>query len=621
MSEAMHRSDDSSNRGQLLAIAVVGVITAGAFAPGLSGQFVYDDIINLVQNPHYRGLSWSNVGWAFTTFRTGHYQPLSWLSLSVDYQLWGLDPFGYHLTNLLIHVANALLFFWLIDLVLTRFGPSTSRANIRWACVVGSLLFAVHPLRVESVSWVTERRDVLSGFFYLGCLYAYFRAQHGSPQERRLWFRIALVSFFLSLLSKAWGITLPVVLLVLDVYPLRRLTIERQSFRKYRGVLLEKWPFFAGSALFALLAALAQATYAMGMVRDHGVLDRVVQSAYGLGFYVGKTLVPMHLSPLYPLPQDFQPLLPQYLLPALVAVALTIVLFVGRRRFPWALTAWLCFVVIVSPVLGVAQSGHQIAADRYTYLACLPLPVLVAAGLCGLGARRATALTVAGLAVLALTLGTVQQTRVWHDGSTLWNHALELDPDNYYARNNRAGSLRDTGDFEGAIADLDATIAQQPDFAGSYVDRATVFIASGQFDRAVADLNRAVELRYRAIKVFEYRGFALLRQGSFVGAVADFDLILSVQPSNRKASQNRGIAHRELGNLAEAISDFTRLLHYYPSDSVAHLERGLTWLRMGRGDEARADFESVLAGRSASPEVRAVALQQLERLGPRASER
>jgi len=603
---------DRNTVAQLCALVVVGLVTFAAFAPGLNNQFVYDDFANLVENPNYRGLGWRNIVWAFTTFHLGHYQPLSWLSLGLDYQIWELDPFGYHLTNLVLHTANALLCFLLIQLVLTRYGGTSRVSTIRWASVAGALLFAVHPLRVESVSWVTERRDVLSGLFFIACIYAYVRAHAGDPSRHRRWFRIAIASFFLSLLSKAWGITLPVVLLILDAYPMRRLTLADQNLRK---VVLEKWPMFVGSALFGLLAIAAQLINTSGMAREHDLFDRVVQSAYGLAFYVGKTLAPLRLSPLYPLPQDFQPLAPLYLVPAVLAGLGTIGLIACRRRWPWAITAWLCFGVVVSPVLGVAQSGYQIAADRYTYLACLPFPVLVAAGLVRLqGRKRVAGFTIAAFAVVALALSTSRQTLVWRDPPTLWSHALDLDPDNNHARNALANWRREAGDYEGAMAEVQRSIADDPDLAESYVARAHVFMAKGEFERGLDDLNRAIELRYGAVKVFGYRGYALLRLGHFVGAISDFDRVLELKPSDLEARHNRGIACRELGRFSEAISDFSTVLAFYPGHAAAYQERGTTWLHVGEVERARADFQQVLAAPTASRQLRDAARERIARL-------
>ena len=226
----------------VLPLALILAVFA-AFLPSLGNDFVaWDDDLNFTENPRYRGLSAAHLRWMLTTLHGGHYQPISWITLGLDYVLWGMNPVGYHLTNLVIHAANAVLCYHVIRVLLAR----TSRArdaDVRLAAAAGALFFAIHPLRVESVAWASERRDVLSGFFFLLAVLGYVRMQDGA---RARWFVLSLVAFLLSLLSKAWGITLPVVLLALDWYPLRR---------RLRGrMLLEKVPYALIALAFGVLA-------------------------------------------------------------------------------------------------------------------------------------------------------------------------------------------------------------------------------------------------------------------------------------------------------------------------------------------------------------------------------
>ncbi|HYV57253.1 MAG TPA: hypothetical protein VE911_06905, partial [Candidatus Nitrosopolaris sp.] len=444
-----------------------------AFLPTLASEFVaWDDDLNFTENPYYRGLSPSHLRWMLTTLHGGHYQPLSWITLGLDYVVWSMNPVGYHLTNLVIHAANAVLCYHVIAALIAR----TSRAGdagVRLAAAVGALFFAVHPLRVESVAWASERRDVLSGFFYLLAVLGYVRMQDGA---RGRWFVVSLAAFLLSLLSKAWGITLPVVLLALDWYPLRR---------SLRGrVLLEKVPYALIALGFGVLAFRAQEPIeAMRTFAQHGVIARVAQAAYGLCFYLGKTIVPRALSPLYLLELQLDPSRLRYVLAIAGVLGITGVLVVLRRRVPGLLTAWVCYAVIVSPVLGFVQTGPQIAADRYTYLACLPWAVVVAGGVAALATARAEGrlpvgawyAALAASAVMLLVLGvlTFEQTRIWKDSRTLWEYVLRIDPTNYLAYTNRGYLRTMAGDVQGGLADYDTALAIHPGYALAYYDRGT----------------------------------------------------------------------------------------------------------------------------------------------------
>src|SRR4029077_18998051 len=371
----------------------VAVVTFAIFVPALRNEFVrWDDFDLLGQNPHYRGLGWSELGWMFTTFHTGHYQPLSWITFAVDYLIWGMEPLGYHLTNLVLHAANAALFYFLslrlLSLALSIHYPSAD-LRLKTAAGFAAFFFAIHPLRVESVAWATERRDVLSGLFFLATILCYLQAMTYSndPSHHARWRNKALIVYGLSLLSKASGVTLPVVLLVLDVYPLRRLGGGPGMWLGplARRVWWEKVPFFLLAAGAAVIAPLAQsesgASGALADLRVHGVAARLAQSLYGLAFYLWKTILPTDLSPLYEVPRNLDPFAWPFFWPFLlsgaIVVALTIGLFVLRRRWPAGLASWICYVAILAPVLGFVQNGAQMVADRYSYLSCLAWAILL----------------------------------------------------------------------------------------------------------------------------------------------------------------------------------------------------------------------------------------------------
>lgn len=571
-------------------IAIVLVLVAaviGCFFPVLGNEFVnLDDPAMFTGNPYYRGFSGSNLRWMFSTFHLGHYQPLSWLTLALDHALWGLDPRGYHLTNLLLHAANAVLVYLLAERTFRLAGAA--QTNPPGAALLGALLFAVHPLRVESVAWATERRDVLSGFFLLVALLAWLRRfDPGLPGwATARWYGIALASFVLSLLSKAWGMTLPVVLLVLDVWPLGRLRGGSERYTPVGRLLLEKVPFAVIALGFAIVAALAQQSAgAMLDVVKFSPWQRLAQAAYGLCFYVVKSLLPVRLSPVYLLDRNLDPTAPLYLASAAaVAVGVT-ALVLSRRRWPAGLVALLCYAITVAPVLGVAQSGVQIAADRYSYLACLPFPLLLGAGF-GRFAPASTAGRVARVLALAVvaTLGvlTWRQTFVWRDSLSFWNHVLALAPEHWYGHHMRGIYFYETGETERALADFDAALRSNPDRAQTYVSRGTVRARRGDTAGAIADWDRALEINPGFFAAYYNRGTSRLARGDLANAAADFRAAVRIQPSSHLAWHGLATAGERLGNVDEAIAAYRRALEAAPA----------SWVLRGRTQQALAALEA-----------------------------
>ena len=457
--EVAPASDTGRLAGHVLAasrwlppIAVIA-FTLVAFLPVLDNGFIpnWDDRTNFLDNPHYRGLGLAQLRWMFTTFHAGHYIPLTWLSLGLDYLLWGMNPAGYHLSSLLLHAATALAFYFLaLRLLRAALPPSTTPAALRWGAAVAALFFAIHPLRVESVAWATERRDVLSGLFYVLALLCYVKAATASAEtaparlEPRL-YALSLACFAAALLSKSIVVTLPVTLLVLDVYPLRRLG-GAAGWRAPRP-WLEKLPFFALSAAATVVAFLA--LLPLGNTRslaDLGIGARIFLSVYGLAFYVFKTLAPLDLSPLYPLTITIT------WWHFAVVIAATVLAVSMRRRWPAFTAACLIYAITLGPVLGFFHNGPQAVADRYTYLACLGWALLIGAAAAQrrFGSRVVRALLC--VAIIALCLLTWRQVLVWRNAVTLWSHAASLGSGGRAAHANLAEALEADGRPREAIA-------------------------------------------------------------------------------------------------------------------------------------------------------------------------
>ncbi len=442
---------------------LIALATIAAFLPALGNGFVsWDDIASFLDNPHYRGLGWAQVKWAFTTFHMGLYMPLSWLTLGLDYVLWGMNPVGYHLSSLLLHGATSLAFYFLSFRLLRLAQPAATVRDLRLGAAVAALFWAVHPLRVESVAWATERRDVLSGLFYVSAVIAYLNAVADGNGRRSGWYWGSLGLFTAALLSKSITVTLPAALLVLDIYPLRRLSGKNGWFTP--RIWLEKLPFFALAAAAAVLAFAAVSHIGnRPSWQDMGLLPRLVFMAYGLSSYVFNTLAPFALSPLYPLGV----LVTWFHLGGALSGA--VVAAAAWRRWPALTTASVVYFVTLLPVSGFFQNGPQAAADRYTYLPCLGWAVLVGALAAWRwkGTRVVRAVLAAWLATFVVL--TWQQTTVWHDTTTLWSRVTSLYPNSQVAHFNLGGAYEEEGRYAEALAEYREVLRLSRDDGRWYV--------------------------------------------------------------------------------------------------------------------------------------------------------
>jgi hypothetical protein len=487
--------DAFSLSGILTGVVLVTVIVPlVVLSPALWNGFVWDDHFNLVTNRGYRGLGWAQLQWMSTTTLLSHWIPVTWMTFGLDYVLWGMNATGYHLTNLLLHTANALLFLLVGRRLVRLAAPTTAEIAVLSGAAVASLFFSVHPLRVESVAWITERRDVLSGFFFLAAILAYLRAQDDQNVRDHRWFAISIACFQLGVLSKSIVVTLPVVLLILDVYPLRRLEWSpvRWFTRDGRHVFLEKLPFVPMTVVGSFVA-----TSIIGRANEFtplSLVERLALTVHSFWFYVWKTAVPVRLSPLYELPNHIDLRQPRFVAAVLAALGLTVLAALLARRWPAMLIAWLTYLVIVGPVSGIRHTGIQVAADRYTYLSCLPWAMLVGAGVTAIvQARLVGALTtqtfrrisiVLASWLLALALITAQQTLVWRDSETLWRHALAVDPQCFACHHNLGSALLHRGMNTAAIEHFERAIVIRPPASSARGGLVFAHMASGAPDEA-----------------------------------------------------------------------------------------------------------------------------------------
>ena len=471
-------------RSRWIAIAIplaIALATFLTFAPVLDNGFTnWGDPKTVTDNPHYRGLGWAQLRWMATATFAGHWIPVTWLTLGLDYVLWKMNPVGYHLTSLLLHAACAVVFYLLAVQLLSHGLRQRDEGDLRLGAAIAALFFALQPLRVQSVAWITERRDLTSGLFFLLALSAYLKA-HERPGERRqpwLWASLGFAAMALS--SKAMVMGLPVVLILLDVYPLRRLGRDRGDWLGART-----WPVWREKIPFAVLA-LATGALAFHLQRDSGLLSSLdrfpVTARIGLGFYslwfhLWKTILPFNLSPVYEAPARVNVLAWAFVVSAVMVLAITAACWRLRRRWPALLATWCFYAVMLAPVSGLVHTGHTLGADHYTYVPCMGFALLV--GLLAIATVRApqngslrppfatNLLAVMGLWIAVLGWMTSKHVQIWRDSETLWTWTIELNPNCEICSENLGVTLSERGDLarasEGAMpSPSDATKARPP---------------------------------------------------------------------------------------------------------------------------------------------------------------
>jgi len=568
----------------LLPTAVFAIAFA-TFLPGLSGEFLnWDDDVNFLANPNFRGLGWSNLRWMFTTTHQGHWIPLSWLTLAVNYALGGMEPWGYHLGNLLIHAANAALFYFaarrLISLARQGYGEPALSVGAAFA----ALLFAVHPLRVESVVWVTERRDVQSVFFFLLSALGYLRAVERGSDGRLapLWRRLSVAAFVCALASKSSTLMLPAALLLLDVYPLRR------AHRGWRRLVAEKLPYLVLAAADLIVVWIAvQREAKVSSLGAHGVAGRVAMVFYSFFYYPWKLVWPVELSPLYEVPAHVDPFRPRFVVALVVVVLVTAALVAFRRRWPGGLAAWTYSALMILPLSGVVHVGYQLVQDRWSYLSGMGFNILAGGGIAWLldaqargrvsGVITRSATAGAAAALLFLAVAAWDQSKVWADSETLWRWAANLDSECAVCWNNLGHAL------------------------------------SGQkrHPEAEAAYRRVAALRPMTPSLANNIATALAGQRKDADAEAMLREALHLDPNLTGALLNLGSYEAQTGRFAEALAHLRKAYALDPrfSGSVKELAQALVAAaaaerKAGRPDQAMALYQEALTVQPGNAEAR-----------------
>jgi len=505
-----------------------------AAAAGLFGVFVYlptlangftnwDDRGYVVGNPHLGPFNAHFLAWAFTTFRQANWHPLTWLSLGVDHALYGINSPGYHLSSTLLHGATAFVVVLLVGELFARARGALDGEGLVAAAVAG-LIFSAHPLHVESVAWVSERKDVLCGVFYVLAVLFYLRfVEHHRIRQ----YLASLGAFGLALLAKPMAVSLPLVLLILDAYPLARLTKAG-----WKRAVFEKLPFVALSAASSVVTLLAQ--LGGGAVARHiGLGARLWVAGNALGFYLAKMFLPINLAPIYPL--NGISLWRWDVLSSLALVLIaSVTAIVMRRSLPLVGALWASYVVMLLPVIGLVQVGHQAAADRYMYLPLLAPAIGIAAvavRICQAGRRAQAALTVTILlAGIGLAILTIRQTHIWRDTPTLWTWAIKMQPRAAVAHYNLGQYLREKGDLDGASQCWRRAVEADPTFSWPLNQLGNLAVLRGRLDEARRYYERATLVNMRDAEAQYNFATFLEDHGQAAEARVHYELFLRVAP-------------------------------------------------------------------------------------------
>ena len=568
--ESKYKYLPATGKERLFCLLLV-VVTLAVYYPVKDYDFVnYDDPMYVIDNYAIRsGLTWDTVIWSFTggTEVTNYWAPMTWLSIAFDYHLYGLNAGGYHLTNLILHLANSLLLFFVFLRMAGKF----------WQSAFIAALFALHPLHVESVAWITERKDVLSTFFWFLTMYVYASyVNHPRPG----WYIALLTSFTLGLMAKPMLVTLPFVLLLIDYWPLERiktgkpsepLSVEcgRNSYRSLVYLVVEKIPFFVITVIFSAVTYVFQNEgNALPSLEKITFPTRMENVIISYATYLWQMFWPFDLAVLYPYPQKISAWAAFSAFALLVAVS--VLAFRQRRRFPYFIVGWLWYIGTLVPVIGFVVIGSHVRADRYTYVSYVGLFVMLAWGGGSLVRkfpryRRYLVLFFLSF-VLFLAIISRSQLTVWKNSINLFDHCLEVTTANYVAENNLGLALKEKGLVSEAIVHYSNALKINPTFEMAHLNLGVALAEQGKIKAAEKHYLKALELKPDLVAAYCNIGNIRFRSGRIDEAIVYYRQALGIDPNYIEALNGLGGAWVRKGNLDQAERLFRKALSLKPDD-------------------------------------------------------
>ncbi len=552
------------------------VLTLIAFLPSIGNDFVnWDDDYNLGNNTNTALLNWDNIVKIFTEPVIGNYNPLPIFTFAIERHFFGLNPTVYHVNNLILH----LLCVFFVYRIFRGLNLTTLASGI------GALLFGIHPMRVESVAWVTERKDVLFGIFFLSALWYYI--QYLRTGMIRKYFYIALVLFVIALFAKIQAVSLPLAMLAVDYYFKRPLKWN---------LILEKWLFFLASLAIGLVGIYFLKD--QGSINDtttYSFIDRLFVGAFSLGVYLVKFVFPYVMSPLYPYPAT----LPWevYLGPLAVLAVAGFMYYGYKKEWRPYVFGMLFFIVNVMFVLQVLGAGQGYLADRFTYIPYAGLMFMVVAGLDELMKKNAASgkymlYGVSGMMLIYMVM-TFQQNKIWKNSDTLWTHVMKHYTKTVLPFRNRANYLRDQGRLEEALADYNSAIALKPDGA-LYNSRAKLYFNQQKFPQAMEDYNRAISMDSTVGEYYINRGAVFALSNQMEAALNDFNKGIQLDPKHANGYKNRSLIFQSFQLWDKSLEDVTTYLTMHPEDADLWYESGRLKNILNRPNEALPDLDRAI---------------------------
>ena len=579
----------------------IALLTFLTYLPSLWCGFVnWDDGAYVYENPDLRSLDLSFIQWSLTALVSHNWYPLTVISFAIDYSFWGLNPMGYHLTNTLLHTTNTLLVFFLAARLVNTGTTTGSNKNgsgepsysteALTAAAITALLFGTHPIHVESVVWVTERKDVLYSLFFLLSIIFYLRYVR-SVSKRALYYALTLAAFTFSLMSKPMAVTLPMVLLILDYYPLQRAG-------ELKRVVLEKLPLFALSLASSVITIASQhGEGAMMSLTSLSVAERLLVAARGYALYLYKMIIPTGLAPFHPIPGRIEALMPEFAGPILLFIALTALSVVFIRKHKLFCATWFFYVITLLPVIGLLQSGAQAAAYRFTYIPLLGPFLLLALGVSVLykksaaGLRQGLLLTTAALIVL-LTMKTTSQIQVWKNSITLWTYQVALygERGDYVGLNNLGLAYDELGLDELAAVQFRRAVGARPEMAGPANNLGNSYFKLGRLKDAQAAFEEALRLDPDYPEAHYNLALMAMKRGETDRAASLLKEAIRLDPDYPDPHNNLATLYMGLGRIIEAELELKEALRINPDYSDARSNLGTLYARQGRFDDSIREF-------------------------------
>lgn len=564
----------ASNKYRFFILAALFTMFATfvVYLPSLQNDSVsnWDDDLYVFENPNIKSIDLDFLRWSLTAVVVALWHPLTLFSFALDYAVWGLNPLGYHLTNVLIHTLNTFLIFSLAIQLIKHLGLRKAlHIKTLMTGAITALLFGIHPLHVESVAWISERKDVLCAFFFLLSILAYLKYTIASDSKKKVFYAASFISFAFAILSKPMAVSLPLILLILDYYPLNRLRLG------VKAQLVEKLPFILLSALISLITVWAsEAGGALRSLESYSLMIRLIIAVRAYIFYLLKMLFPFELAPFYPYPSKMEYLTLEHMVFIVILSALTFLCIRLAKRNKLFLAAWLYYLLTLIPVIGVFQAGSQAMADRYTYLPSIG-PFLLAGLYVGTIFERSIKMhQITIIAVLLIISGslvnmTIRQIAIWDGPLRLWTHAIKLFPHVAIAYNNRGLAYYNLKNYQAAIKELNKAVDIDPRFADAYNNLGLVYSDLGNFQKEIKNYDKAAKLYPQHRDVYLNRGTAYIKIGNYLQAINDYTKAIEINSQDVAAYYMRGLAHYNSGNYKQALNDMNMVIKINPGDTEA----------------------------------------------------